>query len=209
MGLNSKAFTVDGKTYTAGIENGKVQDIILIDGGVSINPSTDLFNQLAENQAVLDAISVDTTGATGNVTETSLDDREKLNANYNKNVKSESNKDKEINETTDDTGGAVVAQSASPRPNTPDTLRYPFDIDINQDHLKITQYEYERPNTLDNTGVQASRPARYQPTPDGYQADTVKGKPYGQYTGGVLLPMPKVSDSNGAEWGKSDFSVCG
>ena len=78
MGLNSKAFTVDGKTYTAGIENGKVQDIILIDGGidensVSVNPSSDLFNQLAENEAVLDAISVDTTGATGNVTETSLE----------------------------------------------------------------------------------------------------------------------------------------
>ena len=118
MGLNSKAFTVDGKTYTAGIENGKVQDIILIDGGVSINPSTDLFNQLAENQAVLDAISVDTTGATGNVTETSLDDREKLNANYDKNVKSENNKKKDVDETTNDTGGGVVAQSASPRPTT-------------------------------------------------------------------------------------------
>ena len=168
MGLNSKAFTVDGKTYTAGIENGKVQDIILIDGGVSINPSSDLFNQLAENQAVLDAISVDTTGTTGNVDETVLEDEEKLKANYDKNVKSENNKNKEIDETTDDTGDGVVAQSASPRSTTPDTLRYPFDIDINQDHLKITQYEYERPNTLTNTGVQASRPARYQPTPDGY-----------------------------------------
>ena len=99
MGLNSKAFTVDGKSYTAGIENGKVQDIILIDGGVSVNPSSDLFNQLAENEAVLDAISVDTTGTTGNVTTTVLDDKEKLNANYNKNVKSENNKNKEINET--------------------------------------------------------------------------------------------------------------
>ena len=115
MGLNSKAFTVDGKSYTAGIEDGKVQDIILIDGGVSINPSSDLFNQLAENQAVLDAISVDTTGATGNVDATVLADQEILNANHDKNVKSENNKDKEINETTDNTGGGVVAQSASPR----------------------------------------------------------------------------------------------
>ena len=39
--------------------------------------------------------------------------------------------------------------------------------------------------------------------------DTVKGKPYGKYTGGVILPMPKVSDSNGAEWGKSDLNVFG
>ena len=220
MGLNSKAFTVDGKTYTAGIENGKVQDIILIDGGidensVSVNPSSDLFNQLAENEAVLDAISVDTTGATGNVTETSLEDKEKLDANYDKNVKSENNKKKDIDETTEDTGGGVVAQSASPRPTTPDTFRYPFDIDINQDHLKIQQYEYERPGTdgggpfPSSRNVQASRPARYQPTPDGYQADDVKGKPYGKYGGTVILPMPKVSDSNGAEWGKSDLSVFG
>ena len=205
MGLNSKAFTVDGKTYTAGIENGKVQDIILIDGGVSINPSTDLFNQLAENQAVLDAISVDTTGATGNVDTTVLADKEILDANHDKNVKSESNKNKEINETTDDTGGAVVAQSASPRPTTPDTFRYPFDIDDNQDHLKIQQFEYQRPPS----GVQASRPAQFRPYTDGYQADDVKGKPYGKYGGTVLLPMPKVSDSNGAEWGKSDLNVFG
>ena len=207
MGLNSKAFTVDGKSYTAGIENGKVQDIILIDGGVSVNPSSDLFNQLAENEAVLDAISVDTTGTTGNVTTTVLDDKEKLNANYNKNVKSEDNKNKEINETTDNTGGGVVAQSASPRPNTPDTLRYPFDIDVNQDHLKIQQFEYERPPS----GAQGSRPASLPgsgPIVDGYrEADDVKGKPYGKYGGSVLLPMPKVSDSNGAEWGKSDLNV--
>ena len=216
MGLNSKAFTVDGKTYTAGIENGKVQEIILIDGGVdvnnvSVNPSSDLFNQLAENQAVLDAISVDTTGATGNVDETVLADQEILDANHDKNVKSENNKNREINETTDDTGGGVVGQSASVRSLLPDTLRYPFDIDTNQDHLKITQYEYERPNTPTNTGVQASRPgSRPGPLVDGYrQADTVKGKPFGLYTGGVLLPMPKVSDSNGAEWGKSDLSVFG
>ena len=222
MGLNSKAFTVDGKTYTAGIENGKVQDIILIDGGidensVSINPSSDLFNQLAENEAVLDAISVDTTGATGNVDTTVLEDKEKLDANYAKNVKSENNKNKEIDETTDNTGGGVVAQSASVRSLLPDTLRYPFDIDTNQDHLKITQYEYERPGTSgggpfpSSRNVQASRPgSRPGPLVDGYQeADSVKGKPYGLYTGGVLLPMPKVSDSNGAEWGKSDLSVFG
>ena len=206
MGLNSKAFTVDGKSYTAGIENGKVQDIILIDGGVSVNPSSDLFNQLAENQAVLDAISVDTTGTTGNVTTTVLDDEEKLNANYNKNVKSESNKDKGLDETGDNISG-VVAQSASPRPNTPDTLRYPFDIDVNQDHLKIQQFEYERPPS----GAQGSRPASLPgPVIDGYrEADDVKGKPYGKYGGSVLLPMPKVSDSNGAEWGKSDLNVFG
>ena len=148
---------------------------------------------------MLDAISVDTTGATGNVTETQLADREILDANHDKNVKSESNKNKEIDETTDDTGDGVVAQSASPRSTTPNTLRYPFDLDDNQDHLKIQQFEYERPPS----GAQGSRPASLPgsgPITDGYrEADDVKGKPYGKYGGTVLLPMPKVSDSNGAE----------
>lgn len=86
-------------------------------------------------------------------------------------------------------------------------LPYPFDIDLEQDHLKITQYEYIRPR-IDKAGsnVQQSRP------PKGDRAgDTVidKNKPYGEYKGGVILPMPKVSDSNGAEWGKSDLSVFG
>ena len=215
MGLNSKAFTVNGKTYTAGIENGKVQDIILIDGGVdvnnvSINPGSNLFKELSKNQAVLDAISVDTTGTTGNVDETVLEDEEKLKNNYDKNVKSENNKNKDINETGEQVP-SIATQNPPVRSLLPDTLRYPFDIDTNQDHLKITQYEYERPNTPTNTGVQASRPgSRPGPLVDGYrQADTVKGKPFGLYTGGVLLPMPKVSDSNGAEWGKSDLSVFG
>ena len=81
-------------------------------------------------------------------------------------------------------------------------LTYPYDIDIQQDHLKITQFEYKRP---DNTDVQASRPIGQSRK----KGDSVKGAPYGRFQGGVILPMPKVSDSNGAEWGKSDLSVFG
>ena len=194
MGLNSKAFTVDGKTYTAGIENGQVQEIILIDGGVSVNPSSDLFNQLAENEAVLDAISVDTTGATGNVDTTVLEDKEKLDANYDKNVKSENNKNKDINETGEQVP-SVTAENASVKTNRASTLRYPYDIDINQDHLKIMQYEYAR------SEINSSKPTS--------SVISDKDKPFGKYTGGVILPMPKVSDSNGAEWGKSDLNVFG
>ena len=107
---------------------------------------------------------------------------------------------------------AQTAQNASvssSKPSKSDTFRYPFDIDINQDHLKIQQFEYERPAT---TNVQASRPAAYDNSGNQIAAaDSVynKEKPYGKYGGTVLLPMPKVSDSNGAEWGKSDLSVFG
>ena len=35
---------------------------------------------------------------------------------------------------------------------------------------------------------------------------TEAGKEYGGF---AILPMPKVSDSNGAEWGESDLNVFG
>ena len=82
-------------------------------------------------------------------------------------------------------------------------LSYPLDIDINQDHLKINRYLYKRPDT----GVQASRPPQKGDYGFEGKGDSVKGTPYGQYQGGVILPMPKVSDSNGAQWGESDLDV--
>ena len=199
MGLNSKAFTVDGKTYTAGIENGQVQEIILIDGGVnennvSINPSSDLFNQLAKNEAVLDAISVDTTGTTGNVDTTVLADKEVLDKNHQNNVKGEENKNKNINETGEEVI-SFATENKENKNNKKSTFRYPYDIDVNQDHLKIVQYKYER------SEINSSKPTS--------SVVSDKNKPFGEYGGGVILPMPKVSDSNGAEWGKSDLNVFG
>ncbi len=201
MGLNSKAFTVDGKTYTAGIENGQVQEIILIDGGVdvnnvSINPGSNLFKELSENEAVLDAISVDTTGTTGNVDTTVLADKEVLDKNHQNNVNSEKNKDK----TVDDTSEEVISfatENKENKNNKKRTFRYPYDIDVNQDHLKIVQYKYARAEGETNSSKPTS------------SVVSDKKKPYGEYGGGVILPMPKVSDSNGAEWGKSDLNVFG
>ena len=72
---------------------------------------------------------------------------------------------------------------------SPDALAYPIDISAAQDHLMIKKYAYAR------TGANASRPG-----------DDVRGK---EYKGFVILPMPKVSDSNGAEWGDSDLNVFG
>lgn len=227
----SKPFQLDEQpsaeyegTYTVTVTDGAISSIGVLNTGNNlyqpVNPESDLFTAISKTDDALDTISINTTGQTGNVTETVLQDQEQLNQNYTKLKKEYENRKEDLNETADDTGGAVTTQSsqtASVSSLLPDTLRYPFDIDINQDHLKITQYEYERPGTSgggpfpSSRNVQASRPgSRPGPLVDGYQeADSVKGKPYGLYTGGVLLPMPKVSDSNGAEWGKSDLSVFG
>ena len=103
-----------------------------------------------------------------------------------------------------------------------DIYTYPFDIDPLQDHLKISKYKYNR------TSIQQSRPAgeykniviqkerkgtgslrntildeeiKIDLTRPG---DSVRGS---QLEGSVLLPMPKVVDTNGAEWGDSELNI--
>ena len=71
------------------------------------------------------------------------------------------------------------------------TLAYPINIDIDQqDFLQINKYRYSR-----RDGANLSKPG-----------DLARGK---TSLGTVILPMPKVSDSNGAEWGDSDLNVFG
>ncbi len=206
----------DGK-FSVGDNNHSVQ---VIEGAVSgmgtrddfnlykpIDPSSEEFTTLSENQGVLDTISQNKFGRDGEVTETVLQDAELLEQNYKKNLASYNNKVAIAEEQAafygqDQFSGAQYAGLADVT-----TLRYPYDMDVEQDHLKITQYEYKRLQSFKEglnvfqNNVQGSRP--------NYKKDSMKGKPFGPYKGGVILPMPKVSDSNGAEWGKSDLNVFG
>ena len=72
---------------------------------------------------------------------------------------------------------------------------YPLNIDTGQDHLQINKFEYTR-----DGGANLSGPTG---TLAGGSAQGTRAK------GTVILPMPKVSDSNGAEWGESDLNVFG
>ena len=93
-----------------------------------------------------------------------------------------------------------------------DIMKYPQDMDVNQDHFKIMKYNYQRKD------LNASKP-RYQETQtqtldDGTEVertvsvagDSVVGS---KLLGSVLLPMPKVTDVNGVEWGKSELTISG
>tara|TARA_B100001564_G_C20647459_1_gene675085 strand:+ start:75 stop:1496 length:1422 start_codon:yes stop_codon:yes gene_type:complete len=131
-------------------------------------------------------------------------------------------------------GDPFSSYKRDPRKETYATvLAYPLDIDPQQDHLKITKYAYTR------TSVQASRGARTttetisgtkkvkrklnkQQKLRGFSeytsvkfskevdkniaGDSVKGK---ERLGSVILPMPKVVDTNGCEWGESKLNIFG
>ena len=103
-------------------------------------------------------------------------------------------------------------------------LAYPLDIDPQQDHLKISKFKYER------TGINASKPflSTKEVKSTTYKKDTKRGtRPDKTYTrdiynnsaggsvkgmerqGSVILPMPKIVDTNGAEWGESKLNIFG
>ena len=78
-----------------------------------------------------------------------------------------------------------------------DIFAYPLDIDLDQDHFKITKYKYVRPN------INQSKSARVR---DGSNVagDSVVGS---EIDGSVILPMPKATDANAAQWGGSDLTI--
>ena len=81
---------------------------------------------------------------------------------------------------------------------------YPLDINLHQDHLKITRYKYRR-ETLN-----ASFPEGTKEVFDNGEKKEIKGgSVLGDLIGSIILPMPKATDVNAAEWGKSELNIQG
>jgi len=82
------------------------------------------------------------------------------------------------------------------RKETPGVLAYPIDIDTGSEERKGQDYiEFKKIKYARTSGNMSGR------GPEDFFTE--------KYGGTVILPMPKVSDSNGAEWGESDLNVFG
>ena len=82
-------------------------------------------------------------------------------------------------------------------------MAYPLDIDPKQDHMKIRRYNYLRAQ------ANSSKPQRDVVINDkvvNVAGDSVVGS---DLMGSILLPMPKATDVNGVEWGKSELTSTG
>ena len=85
--------------------------------------------------------------------------------------------------------------------NRGNVYAYPLDIDLDQDHFKITKYRYVRAN------INQSKSARVRSRKGeniNVAGDSVIGS---EIDGSVILPMPKATDANAAQWGGSDLTV--
>ena len=203
---NSKPFEVDGKTYSTTVVNGEISVISQQDSNglyTPVDPSTDLFTDLSLNKESIQAISVNT-GEPTTEDDVVWQDEALLTKNYNESLKNYNNALRIENPDNED---PFTTEHGHANPViSVETLRYPYDIDIQQDHLKITQYKYKR-----DTGDKEDRYFKDSANELKYTRSVQRSGPdnfvSGEYQGGVILPMPKVSDSNGAEWGKSDLNV--
>ena len=94
-------------------------------------------------------------------------------------------------------------RKAPNRYGSKEVLAYPLDIDPKQDHMKIRRYNYLRAQ------ANSSKPQRNVTIDDqkvNVAGDSVVGS---DLMGSILLPMPKATDVNGVEWGKSELTSTG
>ena len=202
----SRDYTVSGTKYAYDFESGELIGISSPASGGKRNyysPNSETFVAAAAYDEAVSASNVVNYGGNkashlSTLTQANI---EKQNQYYAVASKSEDNEGfvdenkSKINPfESSSTGGKSFRDQYGGRRNT-QVYRYPFDINLNQDHIKISKYQYRRPGDSGNS-PQASRPR------DNVIDESIP-------LGSAILPMPKVVDTNGAEWGKSDLNIFG
>ena len=219
----SRKYTVDGKKYVFSFdENNKLDGIQEQSGRAvfrSVDPNSNKFSEISSSSEALNALNVNKFkgNKTGYQTAMEVAPTEQLNKAYEERTKKVTNQGYIEEENggslaTSNTGGQ---QYASPRKGSTEIFSYPLDLNTSQDHFKIRKFNYQRKD------VNASKPGgtEIQTTTTGKMSkvkrtqtkvnvagDSVVGS---TPLGSVLLPMPKVTDVNGVEWGKSELTISG
>ena len=190
--------------------------------GVSVDPKTSAFGDLSQSD---DAVAAYNVAKYGNAKKSYVNSvasktTSELNSYYEKEVKKDLNQQK-IDTQEEKAKQAIATQNASPKTGN-SLLRYPLDFDINQDHLKIVRHEYVRPGinqskatNTQSTGTKvvkrktASNARKYHTGRAKVNYNSVGDGVLGAPISTIFLPMPKVADVNGVEWGKSELTISG
>ena len=208
----SRQYSVDGNNYAFDFVSEKLAGIKKSVNGVlnPIPPKGSEFASVSSSDEALDAYRIAKYGSnkTGAAKETSIAklSNEELQNYYDKEVK------KAANEQFVDNVAEQPIAFTSPRAadegykyrggRGSEIMAYPLDIDLNQDHFKITKYKYFRSN------INLSKPNRTRKNKDGetvnVAGDSVLGS---KLDGSIILPMPKATDANAAGWGGSDLTA--
>ena len=185
-----------------------------------VNPLSDDFTKASETDEAVNAYNVaNSKGNTENYISDSSDieklSQEELSSKYEKDLKAFNNAsyvatidNYRSGRNIADSRGTYTDKQFFPFYNETTQreskiFAYPLDINPTQDHMKITRYRYLRAD------VNLSKPQRVEKK--NFKRIDVKGDSTlgGSPMGTILLPMPKVVDTNGVEWGKSELNASG
>jgi hypothetical protein len=213
----SRSYEIDGSniSFEFDREDGKIIGVKKQnDNGdfISVDPKTSEFGDLSQSEEAVNAYNVAKYSSNKRAYVDSIASKSsaELESYYQDQNKKETN-EQFIEEDQPAINQPLAFQSprdgfvgyVRPAKRSSDIMAYPSDIDTNQDHMKITRYEYRRPT------VNQSKPAMQIKTIFGERTiagDTVKGS---QIKGSIILPMPKPTDVNAAAWGKSELNQQG
>ena len=213
----SKPYEIAGNKYSFAFDSGKLVGVNKVDasGDFVSNAALDsaIFQSDAAKENIINAYNIDKNGGnTDNYVENFSDveqatDVEKSDY-FNFQAKKYNNQQYVETDQVDSLAQARPGEEefySDPLFNYDykgsEIMMYPSDMNTSQDHFKIMRYNYQRKD------INASKPRRNEvQTVDGVErtvsvaGDSVVGS---KLLGSILLPMPKVTDVNGVEWGKS------
>ena len=233
MSKKSKKYNVDGVSYVFSFNDaGNLEGISKVRGRAGqkretpISPSSSEFTKVAESKEATSAYNIANYGgnkeahrdhnAGERATQTTI-----IQQNQAYDVKTKKVNNEEFVE-EDNNDQNIATQLASPKTSgKSEVMSYPFDLNPKQDHFKIMRYNYIRPDINQSKGpdqeighdggAQRNKQKKYGNNPTGDRiinraGDSVVGS---ELKGSVLLPMPKATDVNGVEWGKSELTISG
>ena len=216
----SRPFEIGGETYSFQFQNGELLGAVKQDAAGNFKAPVRLDVSILQSDSAKDTIiqayNEDKWGSNTDNYATEFEDIV-MASETEKNDFFDYNQKRFVNEQKVDAENieSIAVQNASPsnygNVNNKQTeiMSYPSDLNTDQDHFKIMRYNYQRPD------LNASKPrhTRYQIDKESgvkrrvnVAGDSVVGS---ELKGSVLLPMPKVTDVNGVEWGKSELTISG
>ena len=227
---------LESKPYNLGIsltpyhfsyDNGKLVGVSKQnDAGnfIPVNPSTNEFTDIANTDESLDAFNYAEYGKKGVVDNITLASDEELADFFTK----KDNKIKNASFVPPQAAQFTTPKSVAYKSNLnqfnsgyslgSQLMAYPLDINVDQDHLKISKHNYVRPdinqskgphdvNVKEKVNKGASGVVKTNVDVTTNRAgDSVVGS---ELMGSILLPMPKATDVNGVAWGKSELTISG
>ena len=234
MSKKSRKYNVDGVSYVFSFNDaGNLEGIAKTRGRAGqtretpISPSSSEFTRVAASEEATRAYNIANFGGSTDgyrdhdagerATQTTITQQ---NQAYDVKTKKVNNEEFVEEDTNDQ--NVAPSQNASPKDSgKSEVLSYPFDLNPRQDHFKIMRYNYIRPdiNMSKGSGTEIQLTSYQKPSNSvrknktGFYnkeinraGDSVVGS---EFLGSVLLPMPKATDVNGVEWGKSELTISG